>query len=579
MLPGPLPRVGARPPFVSAARAGAGPPSRSSGVWERSQGGCAGAPKLQPRVKEGEGAFARFVAMLAHGGCHAAARAAEWAWLRPRRLGRALRAQGLRGTAYRPLAGDAPLADRLSREARARPPLPPGCHAVVPRAMPLFHHAMKEHGKTSITWFGPTPRVSISEPELVRQVLSNKFGHFHKPGFGQLQRLLHYGVSSHEGDKWARHRRIINPAFHLDKLKRMLPALAASCADMVSRWEGLLADDGAPCEVDVWPEMQRLTGDVISRAAFGSSFLQGRRIFELQEEQVRLAMLLVNKIHIPGYMMLPTRTNRRMKRIAAEIEGILRGMIAKREDALREGKATSDDLLGLLLESNMEQLIRSRGDGGRASSGGMSTDDVIGECKLFYFAGMETTSVLLTWTMLLLCMHPEWQDRARDEVLRVFGGAGTLDYDGLSRLKIVTMVLYEVLRLYSPLPAVHRRTYKTMELGGVRYPAGVLLMLPLLCIHHDKDVWGPDADEFRPERFAEGVARASGGDAPAFFAFGGGPRTCVGQSFALLEAKMGLAMILRSFAFEFSPSYSHAPFPAPLLRPEHGAQVILTKLP
>ncbi|WVZ71853.1 hypothetical protein U9M48_020385 [Paspalum notatum var. saurae] len=504
-----------------------------------------------------------------------AARAAEWAWLRPRRLGRALRAQGLRGTAYRPLAGDAPLADRLAREARARPPLPPGFHTVVPRAMPLFHHAMAEHGKTSITWLGPTPRVSVSEPELVRQVLSNKFGHFHKPGFGQLQRLLHYGVSSHEGDKWARHRRIIKPAFHLDKLKRMLPAFAASCADMVSRWEGLLvaaaADDGAaPCEVDVWPEMQRLTGDVISRAAFGSSYLQGRRIFELQEEQVRLAMLIANKIHIPGYIMLPTRTNRRMKWIAAEIEGILRGMIAKREGALREGEATSDDLLGLLLESNMEH----------SSGGGMSTDDVIGECKLFYFAGMETTSVLLTWTILLLCMHPDWQDRARDEVLRAVGAAGTLDYDGLSRLRIVTMVLYEVLRLYSPLPSVHRRTYKPMELGGVRYPAGVLLMLPLLCIHHDKGVWGPDADEFRPERFADGVARASGGDAPpAFFAFGGGPRTCVGQSFALLEAKMGLAMILRSFAFELSPSYSHAPFPAPLLRPEHGAQVILRKLP
>jgi cytochrome P450 len=141
------------------------------------------------------------------------------------------------------------------------------------------------------------------------------------------------------------------------------------------------------------------------------------------------------------------------------------------------------------------------------------------------------------------------------------------------------MVLYEVLRLYSPLPAVHRRTYKPMELGGVRYPAGVVLVLPLLCIHHDRDAWGPDADEFRPERFAEGVARASGDRQPAFFSFGGGPRTCVGQSFALLEAKMGLAMILRSFAFELSPSYSHAPISVPLLKPEHGAQVTLRKLP
>jgi len=79
-----------------------------------------------------------------------AARAAEWAWLRPRRLERALRAQGIRGTAYRPLAGDAPLSDQLAREARSRPPLPPGCHAIVPRAMPLVHHAMNEHGNFSL---------------------------------------------------------------------------------------------------------------------------------------------------------------------------------------------------------------------------------------------------------------------------------------------------------------------------------------------------------------------------------------------------------------------------------------------
>ncbi|XP_062206963.1 cytochrome P450 CYP72A616-like [Phragmites australis] len=496
-----------------------------------------------------------------------AARALEWAWLRPRRLGRALRSQGLRGTEYRPLAGDAPLAERLSREARSRPPMPLGCHDVVPRAMPLLHHAMKEHGKTSITWYGPVPRVTITEPELVRQVLSNKFGHFEKVGFGQLQRLLHNGVSSHEGEKWAKHRRIITPAFHLEKLKRMLPAFAACCEDLVSRWEGLVGDDGQLREIDVWPEMQRLTGDVISRAAFGSSYLEGRRIFQLQGEQVQLAMTVANKLHVPGYLLLPTRINRRMKQIAAEIEGILRGIIAKRENALRTGKETSDDLLGLLLESNM-----ARFGGGGGSSSGMSTDDVIGECKLFYFAGMETTSVLLTWTMVVLCMHPEWQDRAREEVLRVFSGARTPDYDGISRLKIATMVLHEVLRLYTPLPAVHRRTYKPMELGGVRYPAGVMLTLPLLCVHHDRDVWGADADEFRPERFAEGISRA-------FFPFGGGPRTCIGQNFALLEAKMGLAMILRSFALELSPSYSHAPFPVTLLQPEHGAQVKLRRLP
>uniref|UniRef100_M8CTF0 Secologanin synthase n=1 Tax=Aegilops tauschii TaxID=37682 RepID=M8CTF0_AEGTA len=471
-----------------------------------------------------------------------AVRALDWAWWRPRRLDRALR-----------------------------------CHDVVPRAMPLFHQTMKEHGKMSITWFGPSPRVTITKPALVREVLCNKSGDFEKLKLGRLQRMLHNGIGSHEGEKWAKHRRIINPAFHLEKLKtsigwlqgvtklvsnfqRMLPAFAACCTDLVDRWEGLAAGDAA-CEVDVWPDMENLTGDVISRAAFGSSYLEGRRIFQLQGEQIELTVLAMNKIHIPGYLFFPTKANRRMRQIAAEIERILKGIIAKRENALRAGEATSDDLLGLLLESNMAHT-RAGGN----SKAGITTDDVIGECKLFYFAGMETTSVLLTWTMIVLCMHPEWQDRARDEVVHVFGDR-TPDYDGLSRLRIVTMVLYEVLRLYTPLTALQRKTY----------PAGVVLMLPLLSVHHDKEVWGADAHEFRPERFSEGVSKASV-DAPAFFPFGWGPRICVGQNFALLEAKMGLAMILQRFSFDLSPSYTHAPFTVGLLQPEHGAQVRLKRL-
>jgi cytochrome P450 len=139
------------------------------------------------------------------------------------------------------------------------------------------------------------------------------------------------------------------------------------------------------------------------------------------------------------------------------------------------------------------------------------------------------------------------------------------------------MVLYEVLRLYTPLTSLIRKTYRPVELGGVSYPAGVLLMLPLLCVHHDKDVWGADAAVFRPERFAEGISRASA-DAPAFFPFGWGPRICVGQNFAMVEAKMALSKILQRFSFGLSPAYMHAPFPVSTLQPDHGAQIMLKKL-
>jgi len=132
---------------------------------------------------------------------------------------------------------------------------------------------------------------------------------------------------------------------------------------------------------------------------------------------------------------LPTKNNRRMRQINKEVNSILRGLIGKRMQAMKEEgeSSTSDDLLGLLLESN----ARHTDENGGQSTLGMTIEDVIEECKLFYFAGMETTSVLLTWTMVLLSMHPEWQDRAREEVTGLFG-RNKPEYEGLSRLKTVT---------------------------------------------------------------------------------------------------------------------------------------------
>jgi cytochrome P450 len=138
----------------------------------------------------------------------------------------------------------------------------------------------------------------------------------------------------------------------------------------------------------------------------------------------------------------------------------------------------------------------------------------------------------------------------------------------------VTMVLYEVLRLYPPATSVVRQTYKEMEVGGVSYPTSVILELPVLLIHHDPDIWGGDAREFRPDRFSEGVSRASK-DPGAFLPFGWGPRICIGQNFALLEAKMALCMILQRFEFGLAPSYAHAPHTVITLHPMHGAQLKL----
>ncbi|CAO2204093.1 unnamed protein product [Urochloa humidicola] len=458
---------------------------------------------------------------------------------------------------------------RLAAAARSGP-MPPASHAIAPRALPFDHSITRQHGNVAVTWFGPEPRVIVNDPRLMREILANKHGHFGKQrSILWVERLLAEGLTTHQGEKWATHRRIINHAFHLEKLKRMLPAFAACSSELIRRWEETVGSNGMQ-EIDVWPEFQNLTGDVISRAAFGSSFSEGRRIFQLQSEQAQNASQMASMMHFPAYRFLPTKLNKRMKANACEVEKLLKSIITKRERAMKEG-LHNDDLLGLLLESNTKESQESG-----STKPMMTTEDTIGELKLFYFAGMETTAVLLTWTMVVLSMHPEWQDRARDEVLRIFG-KNQPDIEGINQLKTVTMILHEVLRLYPPILLIGRETYIETELEGVKYPPGVIFAFPIVCIHHNPEVLGEDADAFKPERFKDGVSKASK-DAPAFFPFGWGPRICVGQNFALLEAKMGLAMILQNFLFELSMSYTHAPCAISTLQPQYGAQIKLKKL-
>ncbi|KAK1299342.1 Secologanin synthase [Acorus calamus] len=284
------------------------------------------------------------------------------------------------------------------------------------------------------------------DPELVREILSNKFGHFAKPEIHPIVQLLASGVAVYNGEKWAKHRRIISPAFHQEKLKLMFPAFSTSCDEVINKWKKLVdSSNEEHCELDVWPELLNLTGDVISRTAFGSSYEEGRRIFQLQRELAELIFQLLKFLPIPGYRFLPTKRILRMRAMDKEVQGILNSIINKRLNAMRLGEASNDDLLGVLLESNFK-LSQEQNN---SKSLALTIEDIIEECKLFYFAGQETTSILLTWTIILLCMHQDWQSRARQEVLHVFGDDKP-NLDGLNHLKIVTMVLYEVLRLYPP---------------------------------------------------------------------------------------------------------------------------------
>ncbi|CAL9220844.1 unnamed protein product [Arabidopsis halleri] len=240
---------------------------------------------------------------------------------------------------------------------------------------------------------------------------------------------------------------------------------------------------------------------------------------------------------------------------ASEIQIILRGIVNKRLRAREAGKAPNDDLLGILLKSNL----------GQAKGNGMSTEDVMEECKLFYFAGQETTSVLLVWTMVLLSQHQDWQARAREEVKQVFGDKEP-DTEGLNQLKVAISSTH-----------LTRAIHKEMKLGDLTLPGGVHISLPIMLVQRETMLWGNDAAEFKPERFKDGLSKATKSQV-SFFPFAWGPRICIGQNFAMLEAKMAIALILQRFSFELSPSYVHAPQTVVTIHPQFGAHLILHKL-
>ncbi|KAK6132446.1 hypothetical protein DH2020_033823 [Rehmannia glutinosa] len=494
----------------------------------------------------------------------------NWLWFKPRKLEKLLREQGLNGNPYRPFLGDLKDLIRVKKATQQRS-IKIMSDDIIQQIFAYYHQTVTKYGQNSFIWFSPWPRLNVTDPEIIKEIL-NKPDVFHKP-FPEIGKILAGGILYLEGEKWDKRRKIINPAFHLEKLKNMAPAIGISCSDMVDKLKSMVSSNNEGwCEIDIWPYLEDLTGDVISRTAFGSNHEEGRKIFQLQRDKVKLTLELLQLSLIPGWRYLPTKTNKKVKAITNELHSLLRGIIDKRQKAMERGEAIpSDDLLDILMESN-SRFIQEHGN----KNAGMSIEDVIEECKLFYFAGSETTSSLLVWTMVLLGQHPEWQTRAREEVNRVFGRAEP-SFEGLNQLKTVTMILQEVLRLYPPAPFIVRGHTETVKLGNLTIPKGVHLTLLIGLLHYDPKIWGDDAKEFKPQRFSEGVSNATNIQS-SFVPFSSGPRVCIGQNFAMIEAKIALAMILKSFSFELSPSYLHAPFSVVTLTPQFGAPLILRNL-
>ncbi|KAI5083144.1 hypothetical protein GOP47_0002887 [Adiantum capillus-veneris] len=427
----------------------------------------------------------------------------------PLRMQKCLRDQGIGGPPYRIFVGNLREIIAMTKASRASP-LPHITHDIMPRVLPDFSTWSEQYGKPFLYWQGWKSRLAVVDPELCKELFTNKFGHYVKPAIPkQMNDLLVNGLVLLEGEKWAQHRKIVNPAFFLDKLKGMVPIIVTLTNGMLEKWKRE-SENPACKEIDAFKEFHGLAADFITHTAFGSSYAEGKQVFLLQYEQQALLLKLSFSALIPGIRFLPTAVNRYRWKLRKQIEATLLKIVKKRLSLPSDDYGS--DLLGLMLSARKEEDPT------------MTLQDIIDECKTFFFAGHETTTSLITWTVMLLANHPEWQESARKEVLSLFG-TSCPNADLLNHLKIIGMILQESLRLYPPVTGTLRETTRDGKLGNIFIPKGTGFFVGVLPLHVDRELWGDDALEFNPLRFANGVLKACKHPS-AFVPFGSGPRTC-----------------------------------------------------
>lgn len=482
-------------------------------------------------------------------------------WLAPGRVRAALRAQGVAGP--RPSFPYGNRADMRRATAGHRGGGGEGGVVVHDYRQALFPHYerwRKEYGPIFTYSIGSMVFLHASRSDVVRDLClsvssldlgkSSYMKVTHRPLFGD-------GILKSSGEAWAHQRRLIAPEFFPDKVKGMVDLMVGSATALVASWGDRTGGGGVELKID--DDIRAYSADVISRTCFGSSYVKGKRIFaairELQKAVSKPNLLA----EMTGLSFLPTRTNRE----AWRLNRVVRDLVL---DVVREGGDDDRNLLNAMLRS-------------ASSSGGCSGDRVaveefvVDNCKNIYFAGYETTAVTAAWCMMLLALHPEWQDLVRDEVRQACGGG---DFASLHKMKKLTMVIQETLRLYPAGAVVSRQALRDVTLGGVRVPAGVNIYVPVSTMHLDPELWGADAREFDPGRFADDHQRQR--QPHAYLPFGAGARTCLGQAFAMAELKVLLALVLSRFKLALSPAYVHSPALRLIVEPEHGVRLLLTNV-
>jgi cytochrome P450 len=385
-----------------------------------------------------------------------------------------------------------------------------------------------------------------TSPAIIKHVLQDNARNYRKSDYvALLKPMLGDGIFLAEGDAWLMQRRTAAKGFQGFEYPRLVAAMNAAAADMVRRWDQAARRDEP---VDLAEEMMRVTLDIILRALFSVTLddryeeVYRALTFLLRDAEKRVWALL----NVP--FGVPTPRNLRVAAAQRVLDGFVESVVEQRR---REGKPKGD-LLDIFIEAYADR-----------PKDGPAPNLLIDEVRSFILAGHETTANALSWVWWIGEEHPEAIAGMRAEIDAVMPD-GDASLDALRRLNYVGQVFQETMRLYPPVWTMSRAAIADDNFEGIEIPAGTNMILCPYAIHRRPDVW-PEPEAFRPERFAAREER--GIDRYAYFPFGGGPRRCLGEQFALWEARVILGHVLRRFDVTLEPGQKVVAEPMITLRP------------
>ncbi|XP_052200282.1 cytochrome P450 714C2-like [Diospyros lotus] len=431
--------------------------------------------------------------------------------------------------------------------------------------LPFFQQWREKYGKFFTFSLGTKQILHVTRGDLVKEITQSASINLGRPSYHrkELGPLFGAGILTSNGPLWQYQKKILGPELHTDKVKGMTNLIWESTMMLLDSWNSRIEEEGGVADIYIDQDLLEISGDVIARACFGSNYSNGKQIFSKLNILKEAMSRRIFSIGLPGMSYLPTKNNREIWRLVKEVHTLIVNVVKERKESGHVHK----DLLQTVLDGSKNSDFSGHG----------AEQFIVDNCKNIYLAAQETVAITASWCLLLLAANPEWQDRVRAEVVDIWGAARVPDSDMLRKVKLLTMVIQETLRLYPPGVALSREALKDLKIGGMDIPQGVNMWTMVSKLHTDPDIWGPDSYSFKPDRFANGVSGAC--TLPqSYLPFGFGPRSCLGQNLAMLELKMILGLILTKFTFSVSPKYVHSPVMKLVIEPKHGIHLLMKKL-